>query len=171
LPVEQQPSPRRVRIPDLVGYGAETTPPPDWAKVESWLARDRYYWLITSRPNGRPHTVPLWALWFNRRLYYNMSPETVTSRNLKLNPYAIAHPQDAREAVIVEGVVDRPQPSTLEAAAAEYERRFEFKLDPYDLAAPIYRLAPSVVRAWWAGDVRGTAVRWTFDEKVTLSAS
>jgi pyridoxamine 5'-phosphate oxidase-like protein len=153
-----------VRIPDLAGYGPQTTPPPDWDKVESWLERDRYYWLISSRPNGRPHSVPLWALWFNRYLYYNMSPETVTSRNLYLNPYAIAHPQDAKEAVIVEGLVDQPDPSTLDEVATEYERRFDFTLDPTDPKAPIYRLTPLIVRAWWAGDVRGTAVRWKFDE-------
>lgn len=158
--------PERPRIPANEGYGPEPgrseTEQLDWPTVERWLEGSRYYWLVTTRPDGRPHSVPLWALWFERRLYYNMSPRTLTSRNLDTNPNAVAHPENAREAVMIDGAVHRPPVSSLERAAEEYERRLGWRPDPTDPQAPLYVLEPRVVRAWLSSDVRNSAVRWRF---------
>jgi Pyridoxamine 5'-phosphate oxidase len=62
-----------------------------------------HYWLATTRPDGRPHVVPLDGLWLDDAWFFGGSAETVKYRNLKANPRAVVHLDDSERAVIVEG--------------------------------------------------------------------
>ena len=127
-----------------------------------WLEDARYYWVATTRPDGAPHTVPMWAVWIEDGLYFSTNPRTLTARNLKHRPQAVAHPEDAAEAVIVHGSVKGPDPQSLKAAVDAYEAKYEWRLDPNDPGMPFFELMPSRVTAWRAADVRGTSARWDF---------
>ena len=74
-----------------------------WADVRERLAGADHYWLATVRPDGRPHVVPLDGIWLDDRWYFGGSAATVKHANLKADPRAVLHLEDALQAVIVEG--------------------------------------------------------------------
>lgn len=75
----------------------------EWSEVEGRLSEAIHYWLCSVRPDGRPHVVPKWAVWVDRRLYFDGSPETRHARNIVVNPNVNVHLEDGARAVILEG--------------------------------------------------------------------
>jgi len=151
------------KIPERTEYG-EGDPAKQlaWTTVGRWLEEARYYWIATTRADGTPHTVPVWAVWLEDRLYFSTNPQTLTARNLERRPNAVAHPESATEAVTVHGSVERPKPDSLGAVVDAYESKYEWRLDPDDPGMPFFELVPRRVLAWRADDVRGTGARWDF---------
>jgi hypothetical protein len=163
------PTPRRPRLPAREEYGAHggDGAPEDalpWETAAEWLTAARYYWLATTRPDGRPYTAPIWAVWVDEELYFTSSPETATARNLSSQPTAVAHTESGAEVVIVEGMVSRPAPNEVPVEVVDaYETKYGWRLDPFDAGMPYYLLKPAVARTWLSADLRGTATRWEFE--------
>ena len=42
----------------------------------------RTHWLATVRPDGRPHVMPVWAIWVNDAFYFTTGPTTRKGKNL-----------------------------------------------------------------------------------------
>jgi PPOX class probable F420-dependent enzyme len=59
--------------------------------VERRLQSDTISWLVTTRPHGRPHAVPVWFLWHDGRLLIMSEPDTVKVKNLRRSPHALLH--------------------------------------------------------------------------------
>lgn len=159
----------RMSVPEREEYGSlEPEPMPAqrlaWTTARQWLDEARYYWIATTRPDGRPHTVPVWAVWLDERLWFAMSPDTATSRNLAHSAYAVVHPDGAADVVIVEGPVRRQAAGDVQPAVVDaYEVKYGWKLDPADPGMPFHALTPQLAFGWLATDVRQTASRWAFD--------
>jgi nitroimidazol reductase NimA-like FMN-containing flavoprotein (pyridoxamine 5'-phosphate oxidase superfamily) len=81
-----------------------------------------HYWLATTRPDGRPHVVPLDGLWLDDAWFFGGSAETVKSRNLKANPRAVVHLDDSERAVIVEGRCEDSRSPVYERIVGEPEK-------------------------------------------------
>ena len=157
------PRPAKPTIPERTEYGpGDPGKQLSWTTVRRWLEDARYYWVATTRPDGAPHTVPVWAVWIEDRLYFSTNPQTLTARNLKRRPQAVAHPESATEAVIVHGWVKGSDRESLEVVVDAYEAKYEWRLDPDDPGMPFFELTPSRVLAWRAADIRGTSSRWEF---------
>jgi gamma-glutamylcyclotransferase (GGCT)/AIG2-like uncharacterized protein YtfP len=76
---------------------------PKLLKLIKRFAKADCSWLSTVRPNNRPHSVPVWHIWLNGRIYVVSQPTAVKAINLKNNPsVTIAHP-DPLNPVIIEG--------------------------------------------------------------------
>ena len=83
---------------NLDGYGA---PPIPWSKAQARLEQglsqvpgsggpDRHTcWLATVEPDGRPHVVPLGALWVDGAFYFNAGANTRKARNLAHDPHCV----------------------------------------------------------------------------------
>jgi PPOX class probable F420-dependent enzyme len=74
--------------------------------VEERLRSDEMAWLITVRPAGRPHSVPVWFLWEGVTLLIFSKPNTQKIRNLRQNQYATVTLDDTKggqDVVILEG--------------------------------------------------------------------
>ncbi|MDQ3929720.1 MAG: pyridoxamine 5'-phosphate oxidase family protein [Chloroflexota bacterium] len=56
-----------------------------WSEVRERLATDNTYWLTTVRPDGRPHVVPVGALWLDGAMYFTTGQGTVKGANLAHN--------------------------------------------------------------------------------------
>lgn len=76
-------------------YGNEPIP---WsrplAQLEAATANSetgipRTYWLGTVRPDGRPHSAGVGALWVDGKLFFVSGPGTRKSRNLAQNPNCV----------------------------------------------------------------------------------
>jgi hypothetical protein len=147
-------------MPERAEYGSGTGEPVSWEEAERQLSEARYHWLSTTRPDGRPHAVPIWAVWWEAGLYFATGPGTVTARNLATNPNAVAHPDDPRKVVIVEGVVERLGAAVPLEAVSGYEAKYGWRIEIDDPGMPFFALRPATVLAWHADEVRGTASRW-----------
>src|SRR3990172_9478444 len=95
--------------PHVPGYGIpeSTDGMLAWSWVEERMAKPKNYWVATTRPDGRPHTVPVWGVWVDGTLHFGGGPDTVWSRNLAANPNVAVHLESGSEVIIFEGVVER----------------------------------------------------------------
>jgi nitroimidazol reductase NimA-like FMN-containing flavoprotein (pyridoxamine 5'-phosphate oxidase superfamily) len=99
--------------------------PWNWA-VEQ-LQQARNYWFSTTRPDGRPHAMPAWAVWLDDALYFDGSPETRRARNLAANPAISVHLESGDQVVVLEGQAQeagRPGPELAQRLAAAFETKY-----------------------------------------------
>jgi hypothetical protein len=159
--------PHRPRIPDAYGQTGADAPPGTlltWPTVEDWLVKARTYWLTTTCPDGRPHAVPLWGVWHDGGLGFSTGAETATSRNLASNKHALAHPGNGDQVAIIEGAVEGFTDRAARTDFAEqYQRKYNWPLDPEAPPGPIYRLVAARVLSWDADvNLVQTMARWEF---------
>jgi hypothetical protein len=131
------------------------------------------YWLATTRPDGRPHSMPVWGVLVGDELWFGTGGQKV--RNLHHQPYAVAHHESAEDVAIIEGVVERrafeDAPEAVVAAfAAKYVNPESG--EPFDLLAGeapegeevwLYSLRIRVGHAWLEGAFVETQTRWESD--------
>jgi PPOX class probable F420-dependent enzyme len=100
---------RRLFLEDLI-FGrkeqmADQTKPNN-AHVEQRLREEPIIWLTTVRPDGRPHTVPVWFLWDGETFLIFRQPGNLKIRNLQRNPHvalALDETKQGGDVVTVEG--------------------------------------------------------------------
>jgi pyridoxine/pyridoxamine 5'-phosphate oxidase len=104
-------------------YGSEPIP---WsrplAQLEAFEAGPgNGMWLSTTRPDGRPHTAGVGALWLEDRFYFTSGPRTRKSRNLAENPNCVISLSLPDIDVVVEGTAVRvTDDATLQRLAQRY---------------------------------------------------
>lgn len=77
-----------------------------WSKINNWLLAFRSIWVSTTRPDGRPHAVPVWYVWENRALYFISARRLQKSKNLAHQPWIVVHAGDGDDVIILEGVAE-----------------------------------------------------------------
>jgi len=108
---------------NLDRYGsAELT----WSRPRDILASDTpgtdlTFFVATVRPNGRPHSAGVGAVWVDDALYFTSGPSTVKSHNLAANPACSVAVRLRSIDLVLEGEAHRvTKASTLERVAAVY---------------------------------------------------
>ena len=120
-----------------------------WEDVRRDLEEAQVYWVASTRPDGRPHTVPRDGIWLDDTWYYGGSERTVHSRNVMTNPAVAMHIGDGMKAIIVEGEAHHTRTSREIA-----ERLAEINNDKYahygmDMKPEVY-----TTRGIWALEAR-----------------
>lgn len=149
-----------LRLPE--GYGRPSVTL-RWAVVRERLEQARAYWFATTRPDGRPHVVPLDGIWLDDLWYFGGAPEVVHQRNLRHNQRAAINLPDTTAAVIVEGTAEFVTLTPGEARALAAASRVKYPgygATPAGYASGVWRLRPSVAFAWDRLDYDAT--RFTF---------
>jgi len=137
-----------------------------WSWAEERLAASHDYWLATVWPDGRPHVMPVWAVWDAGSLWFSSSLGSRKARNLDVEPRLTVTTDNALEPVIVEGTADRV--TALEARArfiglsnAKYGTDYSVEfLDP--TVNGTYRVTPRRVFGLVEADFAGSPTRWVF---------
>ena len=169
---------------NLDRYGA---PPIPWARVRERLEAgisqapgtggpDRHTcWLATARPDGRPHVMPVGALWVEGAFYFTAGAGTRKARNLARNPSCVITVATDGFDLVVEGeAVKVTDEATLQRIASAYAA------DGWPAAArdgalwaeysapsagpppwEVYKVAPATVFALGTAEPYG-ATRWRF---------
>ena len=127
----------------------------DWSYIEERMTGAKNYWIATTRPNGRPHVAPTWAVWDDNRLYFDGSPETRRMKNMARNPHIVVHLEDGDKAVIVEGIVrehGRPTPEQAARLGERYSAKYADSgytptPDTWDEGG-LYVMEPTLALAW-----------------------
>jgi nitroimidazol reductase NimA-like FMN-containing flavoprotein (pyridoxamine 5'-phosphate oxidase superfamily) len=144
----------------MVGYGVpqgqDGILPYAWA--EERLSRSHNYWLTTARPDGMPHTMPVWGVWLDGAWYCSTATTSRKARNLANNPRCVVCNEDAAEAVILEGVArPLPAPEILPALSTAYKAKYG-----WDLQGSVFEVRPLVVFAMPEKQFPAGATRWDF---------
>src|SRR5215475_8390880 len=103
-------NPYTTNRPHMPGYGildandGEGLLPWEWALER--LTGSHNYLLATTRPDGRPHVMPVWGLWLDGAFYFSTGRQSRKARNLRANPNCVVSTDRSDEAVILEGVAE-----------------------------------------------------------------
>src|SRR5919107_1839577 len=118
-------------MPYMPDYGvrAETWQPLPWSWAATKLASGRNYWLVTASADGRPHALPVWAVWDEdeHRLAFSCGPRSRKARNLRANPQVAVAVDDTVECLSLEG---RAEVLEDEARREEWAGRYVAKYAP-----------------------------------------
>jgi hypothetical protein len=160
-PARKHPVPKASR-PAMPDYGLEKSKKGllPWKWAADRLARSRQYWIATSRPDGSPHVMIVWGLWWNQAFHFSTGKTSRKARNLAANPRCVICSEDAAQAVIVEGVVGTASAADLKALFAAYKKKYKCDLSGMD--EPLYRVEPHTVFGQIEKKFTKTATRWRF---------
>lgn len=104
-------------------YGSAELP---WSRPRDILASDTpeadlTFFVASVRPDGRPHSAGVRAVWVDGALYFTSGPGTLKSRNLAANPACSVSVRLTGIDLVLEGGAHRvTDASTLEHLAAVY---------------------------------------------------
>lgn len=154
------PKPSRPHIPDYgISAGKKGMLPWKWAVDR--LAKSRQYWMVTVRPDGSPHVMPIWGLWLDNGFYFSTGRNTRKARNLAANPHCVVCSEQAEESVIVEGkAAEVTGQKALKPVFAAYKKKY--KTDVSGMDSPMYLVRPSKAFGLWEKKFPTTATRWLF---------
>jgi hypothetical protein len=134
-----------------------------WQWAVERLTAARNYLLSTTRPDGRPHAIPIWGVWIENQFYFSTGTQSRKARNLADNPYCVLSVEIDEGSVIVEGVAALTPPETVPPAAfSAYQAKYKWELDPQ--LGPLCAVQPRVVFGFSnvPGEFTESATRWRF---------
>ena len=116
------------------------------------------------RPDGRPHAMPIWCVWYNGTFYFSTGTKSRKYKNLSANPQAVIHLESGAETVIFEGTVEEisPEPASFEPFADVYETKYPGYRPEVNPDEIYYRLVPRTVIAWTEESFPGSSTRWQY---------
>ena len=130
-------SPRSKRNLDRYGNPALPWSRPRDALVRETPTADLTFFVATVRPDGRPHSAGVGAMWVDDVLYFTSGPGTRKSRNLAENPTCSVSVRLPGIDLTLEGIAERvtdPRPwrawPRCTAAVAGRRRRTETRSRP-----------------------------------------
>jgi pyridoxamine 5'-phosphate oxidase-like protein len=161
----REPSPSR---PFMPGYGIDTSTDGllPWSWAEDQLTKSRNFWLVTHSAHGRPHAMPVWAIWHEAMLWFSSGLRSRKARNLAQDARCVLTTEDAANPVVVEGSAERLTDRAdlehfLAIMNAKYATGYGFEMvDPEKNGS--YRLRPTWAFALQSAQFERTPTRWTF---------
>ena len=161
-----------VSRPHMPGYGI--TGPTEgrgllpWSWAEERLTKSHDYWVATVRPDGRPHLMPVWAVWDGGALWWSSSVESRKARNLAADTRCSIATDNAWEPVVLEGTAERiTDHDALERFIARENEKYgtDYGVDFVDPTVnATFRVAPSWVFSLTEDDFTGSPTRWNFPD-------
>ena len=135
----------------------------DWDAIERRLAGARNYWVATTRPDGRPHVMPVWGLWLDGGFAFCTDVASRKGRNLATRANVVVHLESGDDVVLLEGRAERlGQSAILERFVEDYDAKYAVKVDVSNPASGFYMVRPQLVQAWREQDFPSSATRWRF---------
>jgi uncharacterized pyridoxamine 5'-phosphate oxidase family protein len=159
--------------PNIPGYGLPKSKKGllPWKWAEDRLKKSRQYWIATTRPDGRPHVMVIWALWMNGLLYFSTGAKSRKAQNIANNPHSVICTDQADQAVILEGIIETERNvERIRKFVPLYEKKYKWKLGEMGdkmiaLKDPVFYLRPRVGFGLWEKKFGPTTTRWIFDNQ------
>lgn len=160
-------------LPSTVAHAA----PMPWEEARRRLAESSLFWLATTRADGRPHVMPLLAVWLDSALYFVTAPTTIKGKNLMRDAHCVLAAAAADAQLVVEGRTAKVRDETTlrrvaDAYAAKYDwhvtiRDGAFYAEGAPTAGPppyeAYEVKPDVIFGF-GGDETFSPTRWRFGD-------
>ncbi len=154
----------------MPGYGIsapdEGTGLLPWTWAEEHLVASRDFWLATLHRDGRPHVMPVWAVWDGRSLWFSTAPSSRKAHNLARDPRATVTTDDAEDPLVLEGRAERVSDeaanrSLCDQVNAKYATAYDVD---FFLANATFRLQPTWAFGLVQADFGGSPTRWRFPD-------
>jgi nitroimidazol reductase NimA-like FMN-containing flavoprotein (pyridoxamine 5'-phosphate oxidase superfamily) len=156
--------------PYMPGYGTQAADEGSgllpWSWAEEQLIASKNFWLATRWPDGRPHVMPVWAVWHAGALWFSSSKKSRKALNLTNDPRCVLTTEDAANPVVLEGkaelLTSRADLETLlRIENSKYATDYGMDmLDPAENSA--YRVQPRWAFGLRSSEFTGSPTRWTF---------
>jgi hypothetical protein len=154
-------------VPNLYGLKPRKKYLP-WTHARERLERSRNYWVCTARPDGRPHSIPVWGFFIDDVFYFGTARSSRKGRNLAHNPAVSIHLESGDDVVILEGnaieLRESAEPILTKLDAAS-KQKYKMPLTTIPGESIIYAVRPLVVLAWTEQNFPNNATRWEFEQK------
>ena len=160
-------TPRAARPDVPAGYGIKPADEGlgllDWSWADERLQGKHIWWLATTRPDGRPHLMPIWAVWLGDGVAFSTDAGARKAKNIAHNQHVSIVPERGTQSVIVEGVADELPSDRLKEFVGVYKK--VWGIDPTQMDSPIFFIRPTTVFGFVDEDdgFPLNATRWTFD--------
>ena len=161
---EGAPRVERARFDPAYGTADEPSPLP-WSWARERLERARNYWVASTRPDGRPHAMPVWGAFVDGAVVLGTARASRKARNLAERADVVVHLESGDEAVILEGVAEETEDLDLLRRAADvFEAKYDWRpgLDDFEGTA-WYVVRARVGYAWLESDYVSTRTRYVWD--------
>jgi hypothetical protein len=157
-------------------FRAGDTAATPWAEARRGLAEGDTYWLSTVRPDGRPHVMPVLAVWVDGALHFCTGAATRKGKNLARSSHCVIAVGVPGLDLVLEGRVTKVRDEArLRRVADAYASKYDWRVTVRDGAfhdaegAPtagpppyeVYEVTPTV--AYGLGtDGTFSPTRWRF---------
>jgi PPOX class probable F420-dependent enzyme len=137
-----------------------------WSWAAERLTAARHYWVVSTWPDGRPHTMPVWGMWDDAVLWFTSAAGSRKVRNLREDPRCCVTTEDASDPVIIEGTAhfatDQP---VLQRVVDLMNAKYRVGIG-LDFLAPernaTIGVTPRRVFSMRRSDFNGSPTRWDF---------
>jgi PPOX class probable F420-dependent enzyme len=137
-----------------------------WTWAQEQLEEAHNFWLATRWPDGRPHVMPVWAVWQAQTLLFSSSRQSRKARNLAADPRCTLTTEDAQNPLVVEGVAELlTTPVDLQEFLTSLNAKYgtDYGLEMVDPQANCsYRMRPRWAFGLRSDDFTGSPTRWAF---------
>jgi hypothetical protein len=152
-----EPVASRPRFPSGYGVSREPEGMLPWSWVEGQLEASRNYWIVSVRPDGSPHSAPVWGLWVGGAVVFSTAPDSRKGRNLARDPRVVINLESGDDVVILEGEIET---IALDDHLADlYEAKYDYRPGG---AGDWYALRPRIAYAWREREYPSSVTRFTF---------
>jgi PPOX class probable F420-dependent enzyme len=137
-----------------------------WSWARERLERSHDYWVATTRPDGRPHVMPVWGVFVDGEFWFSSGRKSRKARNLAANPACAITTDNAYEPVVIDGTAEVVFDSAgiggfVTAINAKYKT--DYSIDFFNPAEnACFRVRPSWAFALLESDFTGSPTRWVF---------
>jgi hypothetical protein len=163
-----EPKRSRPHWPDAVQNPTDqTTGLKPWSWALERVENSHNYWIATSRPEGMPHLMLVWGIWWQDAFWFSTGPRTRKAKNIAAHPHCVIGTEKADEAVILEGTVEEIKDRTVWKQLIEiYNRKYGGDVGPLleSSGGSVFRVHPQVAFAQdeHAENFMESVTRWNF---------
>ena len=148
---------------------SETTGLKSWPWALERLEKSHNYWISTSRPDGRPHLMLVWGVWWQNAFWFSTGPRTRKAKNIAADSHCVIGTEKAVEAVIVEGIAKEIKDRLVWKHFVEvYNRKYGGDVEPLLMASDgcVFRVQPQVAfgQDEHTENFTESVTRWNFPE-------
>jgi general stress protein 26 len=165
-----EPKASRPHWPDAV-----QNPSKDLSALKAWpwalerLEQSHNYWIATTRPNGRPHLMIVWGIWWQDAFWFSTGPRTRKAKNIAADPHVVIGTEKADEAVILEGTAEEIKDrSAWKQLVQIYNSKYGGDVEPLLIASDgcVFRVKPEIAfgQDEHAENFTDSVTRWQFHE-------
>ena len=136
-----------------------------WSWAEQILRSGHNYWVATARADGRPHVMPVWAVWHDGALWFSTGAASRKAKNLAVRADCSVGVERGTSSVILEGAAIRLLAAEAPRELAElYAAKYG---EGYPAESPLFRVAPRVAFGFSEAndEWREVATRWLFERE------
>jgi len=148
-------------------------PSKDMSGLKPWhwalerLEKSHNYWIATTRPDGRPHLMVVWGIWWQDAFWFSTGPRTRKAKNIAVDPHVIIGTEKADEAVILEGTAEEVKDRAVWKQLSQiYNAKYGGDVEPILMASDgcVFRVIPQTAfgQDEHAENFADAVTRWQF---------